>query len=63
MCEETKEEKLARLEQELQALKATMPEHCTGTEGYVGVHATSPAHWLKIEETEDEIEKLKAELG
>ena len=63
MCKETKEEKLARLEQELQGLKATLPEHCVGREGYVGVHATSPAHWLKIEDLEDEIEKLKAELG
>ena len=63
MCKETKEEKLSRLEQELQGLKATMPEHCAGRDGYIGVHATSPTHWQKIEDIEDEIEKLKADLG
>jgi uncharacterized small protein (DUF1192 family) len=63
MGTELKEERLARLEQELKALKSTLPEHCSGTDGYVGVHAASPAHWQKIEDLEEEIEKLKAELG
>jgi hypothetical protein len=63
MSTETKEQKLSRLERELASLKATLPEHCTGTDGYVGVHAASPAHWQKIEDLEEEIQKLKAELG
>jgi hypothetical protein len=63
MSKETKEDRLARLERELQGLKATLPEHCSGTDGYVGVHAASPTHWQKIEDLEEEIEKLKAELG
>ena len=63
MSEETKEEELSRLEQELKELKATLPEHCSGTKGYVGVHHASTAHWQRIEETEEQIAKLKAELG
>ena len=63
MTKETKEDKLSRLEQELKNLKATLPEHCSGRQAYVGVHAASPAHWQKIEDLEDEIRKLKAELN
>ena len=63
MSEETKQEKLSRLEQELTELKGTLPEHCYGTKGYTNVHHASAAHWQKIEEIEDEIEKLKAELS
>ena len=63
MSTETNEEKLSRLEQELEELKATLPEHCSGTKSYVGVHRASPAHWQKIEDLEEEIEKLKAQLG
>ena len=61
--EETKEEKLTRLEKQLQDLKAALPEHCYGTSGYIDAHRASPAHWQKIEDTEDEIKKLKADLG
>ena len=61
MDKETYEEKLARLKQELQRLKSTLPEHCSGTETYVGTHAASAAHWLKIEELEEEIKKMEAE--
>ncbi len=61
MDKETNEEKLARLKQELQRLKSTLPEHCSGTETYVGTHAASAAHWLKIEELEEEIKKMEAE--
>ncbi len=60
---ETNEQKLSRLKQELARLKSTLPEHCSGTESYVGTHAASAAHWLKIEEIEEEIKKLEAELG
>ena len=63
MTEETKAEKLSRLEQQLKNLRASFPEHCSGTQGYIGVHAASPAHWQKIEELEEEIGELKAELG
>lgn len=63
MSEETKAERLSRLEQELKELKATLPEHCSGTKGYVSVHHASTAHWQRIEETEEQIAKLKAELG
>jgi len=63
MSNETNEEKLARLEQELAELKGVLPEHCYGTKGYVNVHHASPAHWQKIEDLEEEITKLKAEMG
>jgi hypothetical protein len=51
MSRETNEQKLLRLEQELEELKAMLPEHCYGGEGYVGVHRASPAHhnWSVIE--------------
>lgn len=58
---ETREEKLARLEQELKDLKATLPEHCYGTKGYIGVHRASPVHWQKVEDIEEEIKTMKAE--
>ena len=61
--EETREEELARLAEELVELKKTLPEHCYGTKGYVGVHHATPAHWQKLEETEERIEQLKAELN
>jgi hypothetical protein len=47
----------------LKNLKVSFPEHCSGTQDYVGTHAASPAHWQKIGEFEEEIAKLKAELG
>ena len=61
--QETKAEELARLEQELKELRRTLPEHCTGTKGYISVHHATPRHWQEIEETEERIEQLKAELG
>lgn len=60
---ETREQRLTRLEDELKQLKSTFPEHCYGREGYISVHRASPAHFQKLEDTEDEINKLKAELG
>ena len=62
MSKETKDDKLPRLEQELRELKATLPEHCSGTKGYISVHHASTAHWQRIEDIEEEIEKLKLEL-
>ena len=60
---ETKEEELARLERDLEDLKKTLPEHCYGTKGYIGVHRATPAHWQKIEEIEERIKQLKEDLG
>ena len=60
---ETKEQRLDRLQQELRDLKATLPEHCAGTNQYISTHRTNLTHWQKIEDTEEEIKKLKAELG
>jgi hypothetical protein len=60
---QAKRQRLAQLEEDLKDLKATLPEHCTGTEGYVGVHRATPAHWQKIEDLEEEIKVLKAELA
>jgi len=59
----TKEEELERLQQELQDLNKTLPEHCYGTKGYIGVHRATPAHWQKIEDIEERIEQLRAELS
>jgi len=61
--EETKEERLARLERELADLKATLPEHCYGEDGYISVHRASPDHWQKIEDLEEQIKDLRAALG
>jgi HPt (histidine-containing phosphotransfer) domain-containing protein len=60
--DETKQERLARLEDELQQLKSTLPEHCYGREGYISIHHATPEHWQKIEDIEEEIKELKAEL-
>ena len=60
--DQTKQARLARLEKELADLKETLPEHCHGTDGYISDHRASPEHWQKIEDLEEEIEKLKAEL-
>jgi len=61
--QETRQERLARLEEELQELKSTLPEHCYGTEGYISVHRATPAHWQKVEEIEEEISKVRKDLG
>ena len=60
--EESKTGKLARLQGELEKVKATLPEHCHGAEGYIGAHRASLEHLEKLEDTEEEIKKLKAEL-
>jgi uncharacterized small protein (DUF1192 family) len=61
--EETKQQRLAKLQKELAALKDTLPEHCYGADGYISDHRASPEHWQKIEDLEEEIGKLQAELG
>ena len=59
--DESKQDKLARLQQELKNLKSSMPEHCSGHGGYVNVHRANPEQMQKIEDLEDEIDELKAE--
>ena len=61
--EETKEQRLARLDQELARAKDALPEHCHGTDGYISDHRATPEQWQKIEDLEEGIEKLKGELG
>jgi len=61
--QESRQERLARLEQELADLKAALPEHCHGSEGYISDHRASPDLWDKIEQVEEEIKGLKAESG
>ena len=61
--QESRQERLARLEQELADLKAALPEHCHGAEGYISDHRASPDLWDKIEQVEEEIKGLKAESG
>ena len=60
---ETQAERLATLEKELAQLKDTLPEHCHGADGYISDHRATAEHWQKIEDLEEEIRKLKAELG
>ena len=61
--DETAEERLSRLERELADLKAKVPEHCHGQDGFISDHRATPEHWQKIEDTEEEIKALKTELG
>ena len=50
------------LERDLEQLKAALPEHCYGTDGYIDVHRASPEHWQKIEDLEEQIQHVKAEM-
>mgnify|MGYP001818273363 CR=1 FL=1 len=59
---ETSAQRLARLQQELTDLKAALPEHCHGSEGYISDHRASPDHLARIEALEEEIAELKAKL-
>jgi len=59
---QSKQEKLAQLQESLKDLKATLPEHCAGRTGYISVHHASLAHWQRIEELEEEIKTLNKEL-
>jgi len=58
-----KKQELAKLEERLKDLKSTLPEHCSGSGTYVDTHHASVEHWQEIEEAEDAIKRLKAELG
>ena len=60
---QTKEQRLLELEKLLADLKAKLPEHCSGTDSYVSDHRATPDHWLQIENTEEEIRTIKAEMG
>jgi len=58
-----RKKRLAQLREDVKELQATLPEHCSGTKGYTGVHHATPAHWQKIEDIEEEIRALEAELA
>lgn len=58
-----KKQELAKLEERLKDLKSTLPEHCSGSGTYVDTHHASVAQWQEIEDAEDAIKRLKAELG
>lgn len=49
---ETKQEKLARLKDELEELTKALPPH-----------GLKPAHLLRVEELEDEVERLEKEIS
>lgn len=61
--DESKQVRLAKLQEALKDLKATLPEHCAGRTEFISVHHASLSHWQKIEELEDEITALKKELS
>ena len=63
MSNQTNEEKLTELKDKLKKLKAMLPEHCAGTEAFISTHRASTDHWLKIEEVEEEIKTLEAEIA
>ncbi len=61
--QESKPERLTRLQQQLAGTHAKLPEHCHGADGYISVHRATPAQWQEIEDLEEEIKVLKTELG
>jgi len=61
--QETKQERLARLQRQLADTRAKLPEHCHGADGYISDHRATPAQWQEIEDLEEEIKAHKAELG
>ena len=60
--DKTKQERLVELEGKLADLKARLPEHCHGQDGYISDHRATPEHWQRIEDLEEEIAALKAKL-
>jgi hypothetical protein len=61
--DQNKRKKLEQLQERLKELTSTLPEHCAGTGVYVDFHHASVEQWQEIEETEDEIKRLRSELG
>ena len=61
--DETAEERLSRLEEELADMHARLPEHCHGRDGYISDHRATPEQWKKIEDLEEEIAALKAQMA
>ena len=59
---EDKQKKLDELKQKLKDLKSRDPSHCSDTRTHVP-HTIPPTLWQEIEDLEDEIKKLEAELG
>jgi len=58
---EDKRKKLEELGAELEDLKRRNPAHCSGKSTFVG-HQMTPELYEKIEDLEEEIKTLKAEL-
>ena len=54
-----RDDELARLRAELADLKGRLPEHCSGTQGYVG-HQPSIKLVQKIEVLEERISQIKS---
>ena len=59
----TKTEELAKLKEDLAELKKHLPEHCSGTKEYTNRHHASPKLWEKIEDLEERIKALEAEIA
>lgn len=57
-----KQAKLAELKAKLEDLKARDPSHCSDSDTFVG-HSIPPGLYAKIEEVEDQIKALEAEIG
>ena len=57
----SKTDELAKLEEELKDLKSRLPAHCSDTATYVG-HQPPIALIEKIEELEERIQRLRAEM-
>lgn len=62
MTRTEKAEKLAKLKEELKELQKHAPSHCSGTKSFVDHNNVSPALFEKIENLEEEIDKLEGEL-
>lgn len=58
-----KQDRLARFQEDLRELKAALPGRCSASKESAGAHDASPAHWQKIEDLEEEIKALAAELA
>lgn len=59
---ETKQQRLTRLQRQLAEMHSRLPEHCHGQDGYISDHRATPGLWQQIEDLEDQIKALKAEM-